>query len=226
MKIWEHDIVVIAIIVCVLAVLQYLQVVTTIYTILMGIVAIGAFFITKIHRETGGKLTTFLAWFFGLFSMFVVILSAVQYKPTANLHVLGYSLVVVEFPSSNFPISIKPITLLFYSILAWFYFTVNTPYSKKRFMEMSSEVRTILAGCVLVVLAGSIYEAVWNFTAWGAMMMLSGMKNVDLLYVTADSSSASLVFTTKITMLLACMSAYFLYYLRQIDSKLSRSSSS
>lgn len=169
--------------------------------------------------ENESKVYRILSWVFGLltFSIVAVYGSKAFFQ---SVSVVGESFVLEELAIPFLPfIYAKPIT--WFSFFAFLYWTFGLESYRKRFMKLESSFRRILFVVVALIAFGSLYEILFNFALWTALMAVTGMMGVlnpDVLVNVFDVSRAiNLVFATKICFLIFGLSAYSLYYLRAID---------
>ena len=169
--------------------------------------------------ENESKLFRILSWVFGLLALSLVAV----YSSKAffqNISVVGESFVLEELAVPFLPFFYaKPIT--WFSFFGFLYWTFGLESYRKRFMKLESSYRKILFIVVALVAFGSLYEILFNFAIWTALMAVTGMMGVlnpDLLANVFNVPRAiNLVFATKLCFLVFGLSAYSLYYLRTID---------
>jgi len=169
--------------------------------------------------ENESKICRIVSWVFGLLALSLVAV----YGSKAffqNISVVGESFVLEELVIPFLPfLYAKPIT--WFSFFSFLYWTFGLESYRKKFMKLESAYRKILFIVVALVAFGSLYEILFNFAIWTALMAVTGMMGVlnpDLLANVFNVPRAiNLVFATKLCFLIFGLSAYSLYYLRTID---------
>jgi hypothetical protein len=114
-------------------------------------------------------------------------------------------------------IQFKPITLIF--IFLFLFYTSLIQHFQGRISSLSSEVRRFLMIISFLVATASIYELFFNFTLWGALMVTTGVANPDILInkFPNPQTAVSIVYASKIVLLIFAASIYSIYFLYRID---------
>ncbi|MEM3527187.1 MAG: hypothetical protein QXI59_02525, partial [Candidatus Bathyarchaeia archaeon] len=70
-----------------------------------------------------------------------------------------------------------------------------------------------------LVATASLYELFFNFTLWGALMVTTGVANPDILInkFPNPQTAVSIVYASKIVLLIFATSLYSIYFLHRID---------
>ncbi len=154
--------------------------------------------------------------------MYGIVASIIQ-----GSEVVGFAYVATEFPPPEvFPIFYaKPITWLFASALLLFYSTLEL--NKKLIMgfpKIFLEATKIFAFLIFGI---SLYEIYFNFTLWGGFIAadaILGKLNPDLIINPFPNPETpwSVVFATKIFLLLAILTIYYIYSLSKFQSEFKR----
>lgn len=166
--------------------------------------------VRSMHRVVGyTSLAIFI--FAGLYG---IIESLIQ-----GIDVIGLSYVTIEFPPLwLFGIGAKPVSWLFVTGIALLYSTLEL--HTKRIMNFSKPKYALLKMFAFVVFGISLYEIFFNFTLW------SGLIAADAVYENLNPDTIinpfpnpntpwSVVFSTKMFVMLTILSGYYLYFLAQ-----------
>ncbi|MGQ9542830.1 MAG: hypothetical protein ACUVTM_01890 [Candidatus Bathyarchaeia archaeon] len=114
-------------------------------------------------------------------------------------------------------IQFKPITLIF--ILLFLFYAFLIQHFQARIASLGHEARRFLLIISFLVVAGSLYELFFNFTLWGALMVTTGLANPDILVNRFPNlqTAVSIVYASKIVLLIFAVSLYSIYFLNRID---------
>ncbi|MEM3048584.1 MAG: hypothetical protein QXK72_05160 [Candidatus Bathyarchaeia archaeon] len=114
-------------------------------------------------------------------------------------------------------IQFKPITLIF--ILLFLFYASLIQHFRGRIASLSSDVRRFLMIICFLVATASLYELFFNFTLWGALMVTTGVTNPDILInkFPNPQTAVSIVYASKIVLLIFATSLYSIYFLHRID---------
>ncbi len=154
--------------------------------------------------------------------MYGLVASVIQ-----GSEVVGLAYVTTEFPSPEVSIFFaKPITWLFASGLVLFYCTleINKKLILTRFPPAVLGATKLLAFLVFGI---SLYETYFNFTLWGGFIAadaILGKLNPDLITNPFPNPETpwSVVFATKIFVLLTILAGYYLYFLGKHENEFKR----
>lgn len=146
--------------------------------------------------------------------VFLVVGSYGIYGYFYQNEVVGLSLVTVEIP-------IKPVTMFFLASITGFYSTlqISKPVLKK-FSKFQINLTKFVA---FIVFAISVYEVLFIFTFWGANISAQavlGQLNPDLIVIeppTKPQTPWSVLFATKIWVMITIVSAYYLYFIAKFE---------
>lgn len=137
---------------------------------------------------------------------------------------VGDVLVKFEFPPPDlFPLFyVKPVTWLSVSVVAFWFSLLQL--LRPRAAKISPFRRTVLQFIAFLVVSVTIYEVLFNFSLWSALMAsndLRGSLNPDVLINPYPNPEIpwNLVFATKIYTAALVMSLYSLYYLYRLQSQ-------
>lgn len=151
-------------------------------------------------------------------TMAVVCLYALGTYLRFGSEAVGDVLVRVEFPPpSVFPLFYaKPVTWLSVSVVAFWFSLLQL--LRPRVAKISPFRRTVLQFIALLVVSVAVYEVLFNFSLWSALMAsndLRGRLNPDVLINPYPNPEIpwNLVFATKIYTAALVISLYSLYYL-------------
>jgi len=114
-------------------------------------------------------------------------------------------------------IQFKPITLLF--IFGFLFYAFLVQHFKPRIALLSRDTRVFLLIISFLVTVASLYEIFFNFTLWGALMSVTGVTNPDVLVNRFPNprTAVSIVYASKLVMLIFAMSSYSMYFLHKLD---------
>jgi len=179
----------------------------------------------KIFGLDEHKICRLLCYAFGFLALALVLV----YGSKAffeDIRVVGESFVTEELPASHFrilgfPIYAKPIT--WFSFFSFLYWTFGLETWRERFLNMKPMCRRLLFPIVSLVAFGSLYEILFNFGLWTALMAVTGtlgILNPDVIVnVFNVPQPINLVFATKICFLAFGLSTYSLYFLIRVDKE-------
>lgn len=135
---------------------------------------------------------------------------------------VGDVLVKFEFPPPDlFPLFYaKPVTWLSVSVVAFWFSLLQL--LRPRAAKISPFRRTVLQFIAFLIVSVAIYEVLFNFSLWSALMTsndLRGSLNPDVLINPYPNPEIpwNLVFATKIYTAALVMSLYFFYYLHRLQ---------
>jgi hypothetical protein len=132
--------------------------------------------------------------------------------------VIGQTLVDSEFPSpGSLPFFLKPVTWLMILItISWFSFV---EVIKDRVRAERGLVRSVISVSFLLVIIMSLYESLYNFMLWGAILANADPEtfNPDKVVNPFPSGQykTNLVFATKLFVTVLGCSVYGFYVLRE-----------
>ncbi len=155
--------------------------------------------------------------------MYGLVASAIQ-----GIDVVGLTYVTTEFPPPEISLPglyAKPITWLFVSGLLLFYSTMQL--NKKLIMSFSKTFLNITKLVAFVGLGIALYETYFNFAIWTGFIAadaILGKLNPDLIINPFPNPETpwSVVFATKIFVLITIIAAYYLFYLSKLESEFKR----
>jgi hypothetical protein len=116
-------------------------------------------------------------------------------------------------------IQFKPITLIFFfTFICWGsclqFFKVKLSKINKNWIDFAILIS-------FLVFLASLYELFFNFALWGALMTITNVENPDILYneFPNPNTPVSLVYATKIVILIFSISIYSIYFLHNIRKR-------
>ncbi len=130
--------------------------------------------------------------------------------------VYGEQFIKDEFSPLLF-VQFKPITLIF--IFGFLFYASLIQHFEKRITAVSHDVRIFLFMLSFLITVGSIYELFFNFALWGSLMSITGVVNPDMLVnrFPSPKTAVSLVYASKIVILVFAVSSYSMYFLHRIE---------
>jgi len=136
-----------------------------------------------------------------------------------NFEIYGEQFIMDEWVPFKF-VQFKPITLMFFFIFTWWGSLLQ--FIKPKLSRINKNWINFAIIILFLIFFTSIYELFFNFTLWGALMAISNVTDPDILYnrFPNPSTPVSLVYATKIIILLFSISAYSIYYLHTLDKKI------
>lgn len=171
------------------------------------------------------KICRLLCYAFGFLALALVLVygSKAFFEDTK---VVGESFVTEELPAPNFrilgfPIYAKPIT--WFSFFSFLYWAFGLEAWRERFLNMKPIYRRLLFPFVSLVAFGGLYEILFNFGLWTALMAVTGTLGIldpdVIVNVFNVPQPINLVFATKVCFLIFGLSMYSLYFLRRVDKE-------
>ncbi|KON27267.1 hypothetical protein AC481_05295 [miscellaneous Crenarchaeota group archaeon SMTZ-80] len=150
----------------------------------------------------------------GVVSLNIIIYYILKYP---DIVIYGEQFIMDEWSPLMF-IQFKPITLIFlFTFICW--------GSLLQFIkiELSKINKNWIDFAILIsflVFLASLYELFFNFALWGALMTITNVENPDILYnkFPNPDTPVSLVYATKIVILIFSISVYSVYFLHNIRS--------
>jgi hypothetical protein len=143
-----------------------------------------------------------------------IILWGIKAHPGVRFY--GEQFILDEWRFMPF-IQFKPITLIVYlGFLAWASFLEGVEDFFRSARRGFLKLATILSALISF---GSLYELFFNFSLWGALMAVTDVANPDALvnrFPTAETA-VSLVYASKLVLLIFASSTYTLYFLSRIS---------
>ncbi|MBS7622707.1 hypothetical protein KEJ39_03420 [Candidatus Bathyarchaeota archaeon] len=136
--------------------------------------------------------------------------------------VYGEQFILDEWSPVPF-IQFKPMTLIFIFVFLFYAFLIQ--HLEARIALLSRDVRTFLFVISFLIAFGSLYELFFNFTLWSALMSVTGVANPDILVnrFPNPKTAVSIVYASKLVLLIFSVSAYSLYFLHRIGGGASAS---
>jgi len=171
------------------------------------------------------RICRLLSYTFGFLALALVLVYGSK-AVFEDIRVVGESFVNEELPAPGFrilgfPIYAKPIT--WFSFFGFLYWAFGLETWRERFLNMKPLYRRLLFPVVSLVAFGSLYEVLFNFGLWVALMAtysMLGILNPDVLVnIFNVPQPINLVFATKISFLVFWLSAYSLYFLIRVDKE-------
>jgi len=149
----------------------------------------------------------------GILALALVIYSILRH-PSPSVY--GEQFVLDEWSPILF-IQFKPMTLIFISVFLFYAFLIQ--YLEARIALLNRDVRVFLFVISFLIAAGSLYELFFNFALWGALMSVTGVANPDILVNRFPNprTAVSMVYASKLVLLIFAVSSYSLYFLHRID---------
>lgn len=159
-----------------------------------------------------------MAWISGTVIILTTVYGvaeAIREYLTMGVVTVGQTLVEVDFP---FPYFAKPISYLSVAIVVFFYSIIKS--HEQRIAQISNYRKALLSVFALVVAFTSVYEVLYNFAVWNALLtaeVFAGRINPDVLRVNYPDPKApwNLVFATKIFFSTAVASLIAFYSLQK-----------
>jgi hypothetical protein len=133
--------------------------------------------------------------------------------------VYGEQFIMNEWAPIPF-IQFKPITLIFVFIFLFYAFLIQ--HFEYKLAVLNHDVRLFLFIIAFLMTVGSLYELFFNFTLWGALMSTTGVSNPDILInrFPNPETAVSLVYASKLVILIFAMSSYSVFFLHRLDMAL------
>jgi|FaiFalFF_MnMetaG_3_1042247.scaffolds.fasta_scaffold02592_5 hypothetical protein len=147
---------------------------------------------------------------------YALIASLIEYINTGSV-VIGEVLVNTEVPFKGFA---KPVTyLMISSIVGWY---CVTRLGRSKTMNLSARSKAILKIIAIAVAATTLYELIYNFVVWNALMTadaISGIIRIDVLNIPYPNPKTpwSLVFATKMFLAAFVISAHAVYLISKSE---------
>lgn len=148
---------------------------------------------------------------------YALIASLMEYISNGSV-VIGEVLVNTEVPFKGFA---KPVTyLMISSIVGWY---CVTRLGRSKTMNLSARNKAILKLIAIAVAATTLYELIYNFVVWNALMTadaISGIIRIDVLNIPYPNPKTpwSLVFATKMFLAAFIISAHAVYLISRSES--------
>jgi hypothetical protein len=143
-------------------------------------------------------------------TFYSIYISLNEYLNTGNV-VIGEVLVNTEFPFKGLA---KLVTyLMIVSVVGWY---CVTKLGGDKVKDIPKSMKTILQLVVLVILIISIYEFIYNFIIWNALItadLIQGELKLDALYMPYPNPHTpwNLVFATKMSLAALIISSHGFY---------------
>jgi hypothetical protein len=157
-------------------------------------------------------------WLILSFISGIIALALVTYgvwrHPSTSVY--GEQFVLDEWSPVLF-IQLKPMTLIFMSVFLFYAFLIQ--HLEAKISLLSRDVRAFLFVIAFLIAAGSLYELFFNFALWSALMSVTGVANPDILVNRFPNprTAVSIVYASKLVLLIFAVSLYSLYFLHRID---------
>lgn len=113
-------------------------------------------------------------------------------------------------------IQFKPITLMIYlGFLAWAFFLEGV---EGWFRSLNEGLLKLVMVFSALISFGSLYELFFNFSLWGALMVVTDVANPDVLVnrFPIAETTVSLVYASKMVLLIFATSTYTLFFTLRI----------
>ena len=130
--------------------------------------------------------------------------------------VYGEQFIMNEWAPIPF-IQFKPITLIFVFVFLFYAFLIQ--HLEYKIAVLSRDSRLFLFVIAFLMAVGSLYELFFNFTLWGALMSTTSVSNPDILVnrFPNPETAVSLVYASKIVILVFALSSYSVFFLHRLD---------
>lgn len=145
----------------------------------------------------------------GMIVLFIILYYLLKYP---SFEIYGEQFIMDEWAPVKF-VQFKPITLMFFfAFLCWGAFL---QFIKPKLLGLNKNWISCAIMAFFLVSFASLYELLFNFALWGALMSISNVTNPDILYNTFPNPNTpvSFVYATKIIILIFSISAYSIYFL-------------
>jgi hypothetical protein len=136
-----------------------------------------------------------------------------------GIDVIGLSYVTKEFPPMRlFGVGAKPTSWMFVSGILLLYSTLEL--HKRRIMNLGELKYAAIKMFAFVIFGISLYEIFFNFTFWSGIIAADAVYenlNPDLIINPFPNPNTpwSVVFATKMFVMLTILSGYYIYFLNQ-----------
>ena len=149
----------------------------------------------------------------GIIALALIIYGVWRHPSTS---VYGEQFVLDEWSPVLF-IQFKPMTLIVMSVFLFYAFLIQ--HLEARIALLSRDVRAFLFVISFLIAVGSLYELFFNFALWSALMSVTGVANPDILVNRFPNprTAVSMVYASKLVLLIFTVSSYSLYFLHRID---------
>lgn len=149
----------------------------------------------------------------GIIALALIIYGVWRHPSTS---VYGEQFVLDEWSPVLF-IQFKPMTVIFTSVFLFYAFLIQ--HLEARIALLNRDVRVFLFVISFLIAAGSFYELFFNFALWSALMSVTGVANPDILVnrFPNPKTAVSIVYASKLVLLIFAVSVYSLYFLHRID---------
>ncbi|WP_455369526.1 hypothetical protein [[Eubacterium] cellulosolvens] len=133
--------------------------------------------------------------------------------------VYGEQFIMNEWAPIPF-IQFKPITLIF--VFIFLFYASLLQHLENKLTVLRRDIRLFLLIIAFLMTVGSLYELFFNFTLWGALMSTTGVSNPDILInrFPNPETAVSLVYASKLVILIFSMSSYSVFFLHRLDMTL------
>ncbi|MEM2122577.1 MAG: hypothetical protein QXE79_02965 [Candidatus Bathyarchaeia archaeon] len=152
--------------------------------------------------------------FISILSLVGIIIWCLKSHPGASYY--GEQFILDEWRFMPF-VQFKPITLIVYlGFLAWAFFLEGV---EDWFRSANEDLLKFVMITSALTSFGSLYELFFNFSLWGALMVVTDVVNPDALvnkFPTAETT-VSLVYASKLVLLIFATSTYTLYFISKIS---------
>lgn len=149
----------------------------------------------------------------------IFLLSYVYYRGTqTHSKVIGEVFIDSEIPSpDSFPFFLKPVSwLMIFTISGWLSFL---ELAKNKIRSLGPNWRFLYVLLLFLIASLTFYEIMYNFTLWGSFLSRQDAQHANPDEATnpfpTDRYQISLVFATKIGVMIFACSVYALYVLRE-----------
>lgn len=144
-----------------------------------------------------------------ILSILGIILWCLGAHPEASYY--GEQFILDEWRFIPF-VQFKPITLMVYlGFLAWAFFLEGF---ERWFKSINKDLLKLVMIFSALISFGSLYELFFNFSLWGALMVVTDVVNPDVLVnrFPTSETTVSLVYASKLVLLIFATSTYTFYF--------------
>lgn len=150
----------------------------------------------------------------GVISLNIVIYYILKYP---DFEIYGEQFIMDELSPIMF-IQFKPITLIFFfAFICWGSLLQFIKIELSKINENWIDFAILIS---FLIFLASLYELLFNFSLWCSLMTITNVENPDALYNAFPNpdTPVSLVYATKIVILIFSISVYSIYFLHNIRS--------
>ena len=145
----------------------------------------------------------------GIITLSIITYCLLKYP---DFKIYGEQFIVDEWAPFMF-VQFKPMTLMFFFTFIWWGSLLQ--FLRPNLLKLNKNWLSLTILISFLVLFASLYELFFNFALWSALMSITNVTNPDILYnrFPNPDTPVSLVYATKIIILLLSVSAYTIYFL-------------